>query len=358
MSTILSCLQILLQTSAGWLSHRYIHFYASHAENRNDFSSGRRISFLYLRLTSYCRTFLRRYLVVYRLYLCTFVHILIYCEVPNTSNACWREFPKHLLCFHFAITPMTLQSAETCATHLWLNFTITPIIFSHSNYKNYNNTVYCQPSFLSTDCVVPLAASLICSLSSFSSQMLWLSCHDLHGTLSWSNLESCRNFVQRYFIAVYQWFGWSLVDVLCLCHPQSWCFTHLSGIHCNGIRKFCMKFSAWLRTRTCVPVPGKVDPFAFGTSRFLRAGWIIKFPIPLYRIPERCVQYQLSKKGNWHKCGKPGQWAKNCPDLATSACESKLCNASAGFDRIAPTIISVAHNSTSARNCKVQASEG
>ncbi len=112
--SILSCLQILLQTSAGWLSHRYIHFYASHAENRNDFSSGRRISFLYLRLTSYCRTFLRRYLVVYRLYLCTFVHILINCEVPNTSNAYWREFPKHLLSFHFAISPMTLQSAETC----------------------------------------------------------------------------------------------------------------------------------------------------------------------------------------------------------------------------------------------------
>jgi hypothetical protein len=36
---------------------RHIQFYASQTKNGNDFSSGRRVSFLNLRLSTYCRTF-------------------------------------------------------------------------------------------------------------------------------------------------------------------------------------------------------------------------------------------------------------------------------------------------------------
>jgi hypothetical protein len=111
-------------------------------------------------------------------------------------------------------------------------------------------------------------------LFSFS-LMVWCPWQDMLRTSSRSNLDRGQNFVQRCFIAVFQW-------IVCPWrHQQSWYFYKISGIQCNG---FGNLFPTNSQESLCSEPKG--INFSMRKIQIPEGSLENKFLIPLHCIPE------------------------------------------------------------------------
>ena len=167
---------------------------------------------------------------------------------------------------------LTIHQNLFCNFTSFVTETYYNTIYVSSYYNNtyylYNNTIYCQPSLLSIDGVI-------------------------HRTVR--NLKTCFGHLT------------TMVYYSSLSYLKHWWYcTYLSCIQCNGIRNFKV-FAERSRVRTLTLVPeksrfplfsehkdswkmgGKWNSWFFGTWRFLRTSWKMKFWFHLLCIPERYV---------------------------------------------------------------------